>query len=147
MKHFLTFCLILSFALFYSCKETAPAAPSMPEEKTPSKLYAVSYKDTIHNSTFNAWTSRWQSNQKAWMAAINNSINYFGMPLSDLSSVLETRGAVSSRFYLGLTTQDSIHLVVVGVDAQGNNMLDNSKDQFAYDVSLPCPTACGDIAQ
>ncbi len=148
MKHLsiLSMTFVILTTLFFSCesKKAETPAPKMDEMAEPAtKAATITTEDTISNAQFAAWTTAWHNNQKTWMAQINHSIDYFGMPLVDLSEVLNQRGVVSSRFYLGLKTPDSLHLVVVGVDAQGNNMLDNSQGQYAYDVSRPCPPLCG----
>jgi hypothetical protein len=147
-KFTLTFLLFVALFLACDSKKTEPAAPKMDEMalEATAKAATVTLKDTISNAQFAAWTTTWHNNQKQWMAQVNHSIDYFGMPLVDLTEVLNQKGIVSSRFYLGIKPADSLHLLVVGVDAQGNNMLDNSKGQYAYDVSVPCPSACGSIA-
>jgi hypothetical protein len=144
MKHFLNFTLTLFSAalILQACDSKKSEAAEAPKAEMEVKATTTdALQDTIPNDTFSTWALRWQTNQKTWMQS--NSINYFNMPKVDLTELVAQSGVDSTRFYIGLNAQNVIHLMAVGVDSRGNNMLDNSQGQFAYDVSKPCPTLCG----
>ncbi len=72
-------------------------------------------------------------------------VEYFTMENIDLEQVLNERPA-KVVYYMGLdntTTPATPHLILVGVDANNHRMLDYSNGQYAYDVTIPCPSNCG----
>jgi len=54
--------------------------------------------------------------------------------------ILAQPGCVGIRSYPGLTDANEPTMVLVGVDAAGNDMVDGALAQFAE----PCPTNCSD---
>jgi hypothetical protein len=58
---------------------------------------------------------------------------------TNVEEILNQRGCVSVRSYLGQNPDGSLELIVVGVDANGNDMLDKVLDR-----SHKCPPLCGD---
>lgn len=54
--------------------------------------------------------------------------------------LLAQAGCVGVRFYRGLTADDAPALVLVGVDAEGNDMTAG----IVLDRHLPCPPYCTD---
>lgn len=54
--------------------------------------------------------------------------------------LLAQPGCVGVRFYRGLTAESGPALVLVGVDAEGNDMTEG----LVLDQHLPCPPYCGD---
>ena len=68
----------------------------------------------------------------------------FWIPGNDLIDILRETGAVSARTYFGIDENDLIHLLFVGVDANGNDMTDESEGQYIYDFTQPCPATCSE---
>lgn len=144
IKRFSILLSILVAATFIiSCEEPPPVV-----NKTPDKIekhsYVLNPQDTISLNKFNTWTTNWKDHGKDFIANEKDILKYFTMPLIDVSQMLgETPD--SARYYLGLRT-DTVpnvpHLLLVGVDSNGVNLLDYSKGQYAYDVTKPCPPAC-----
>jgi len=62
----------------------------------------------------------------------------------DLTEVLGERPA-KVRYHLGLdmtVIPHEPHLILVGVDNKGKDMLDYGKKEYAYDLTKPCPKYC-----
>jgi Tfp pilus assembly protein PilX len=142
-NQFLFFCVLCTFLFLISCGETKK--PEAVEEAV-SEVKADttnSAQDTISLAKFNKWTNAWVQGGQAYTAT--TLTRYYTMPVIDLAEVLgETPAA--ARFYQGLDTSvtpNVPHLLLVGVDANGNDMLDYSAGQYVYDVSHPCPPKCG----
>jgi hypothetical protein len=68
----------------------------------------------------------------------------FWIPGNDLIDILRETGTVSARTYFGVDENNIIHLLFVGVDANGNDMTDESKGQYIYDFTQPCPATCSE---
>jgi len=137
------FSLILATTFMFSCQEPTPEKKDVqPKDEKPG--YVLSPEDTISLNKFYTWTNNWKNDGKAFINSQPKFLKYFTMPLVDLQQVLG-ESPDSARFHLGLrmdTIPNIPHLIVVGVDENGNDMLNYSKGQYAYDVSLPCPPAC-----
>ncbi len=127
--------LSISLLAMAACDSKSPkTAPHNP------RLRLVTVKDTISKDKFMLWTNNWQNAGK-------NApfVQYFQMPLIDLSEVLSEKSVAASRFCMGLdlsTNPATPHLLLIGEDANRNPLLDD-KTYFAYDVSQPCPSECG----
>ncbi len=142
-NQFLFFSALCTFLFLIACGETKK--PEVVEEAV-SEVKADttnSAQDTISLAKFNTWTNAWVQGGQAYTAT--TLTRYYTMPVIDLAEVLgETPAA--ARFYQGLDTSvtpNVPHLLLVGVDASGNDMLDYSAGQYVYDVTHPCPPKCG----
>ena len=100
------------------------------------------------------WTGNWRANRKSFA---DLGVNGFKIHKLDFTSVIG-EGATSIRTYMGIEfktvtvkgveKQETIpHLLVVGVDANGNDMTDKTKKQYVYDFSQPCPPTCGQASK
>lgn len=101
------------------------------------------YSDTIPLDTFYRWVNTWDNQGQLFTQ--NTLIKYFTLDKDDLVNVL-SENIDSARFYLGLdslTASPTPHLMVVGVNKKGKDMLDYSAGEYVYDVSRPCPPMCG----
>lgn len=59
-----------------------------------------------------------------------------------IESLLAQDGCVGIRYYYGLDQSDTQVLVVVGVDADENDLIGN--DNVCIEMSILCPEHCGD---
>jgi len=89
-------------------------------------------------------TADWRAYNMA--VAPNNIVNGFFIPMDSVSSAM--LNAQSGLRVYGALTQSgnpsSLHLVIVGVDANGNDVLTNIDGSSAvYDFTRPCPDFCG----
>lgn len=142
------FSLVCSIVACSPSAEDTQSTNTSEPQPTKSRAYQVTVKDTISLSTFNAWTSNWEANGKAWMdtAWMDTTIlTAFTMPLVDLSQVFSEPGVGASRFYLGLKQVKNgfrPKMVVVGVDSTNHDMIDYAKGEYVYDLSKSCPPYC-----
>jgi len=70
-------------------------------------------------------------------------INGYFIPIDDINSIMgyAVNGA---RVYFAMREDSSIHLYIVPVDGNGDDILENSQDEsLVYDTTLPCPNMCG----
>lgn len=65
---------------------------------------------------------------------------YFGK--SALNALLEQSGCVGLRYYYGLDANNSPTLVLVGVDAEGNDIIGEGK--ICLDHPIGCPDVCSE---
>ena len=92
------------------------------------------------------WGKRWKEGSSK--DVINNSLKAFLIPGIDLKEVLAEINVQDVRTYFGIDKYNVPHLMIVGVDANGNDMIDidpavNEKNGWnIYDFSLPCPKTC-----
>jgi len=62
--------------------------------------------------------------------------HFFGKDV--LKEILDQEGCMGIRMYYGLDADGNKALVIVGADANENDMTDK-----VGDISLPCPSRCG----
>ncbi len=103
-------------------------------------------QDTIPLAQAQEWGKRWKAGGAKFL--VNNVLKAFLIPGIDLTEVLAEEGVQDIRTYFGVDHTGQPHLMVVGVDADGNDMIHqdqlvNEKNGWhIYDFSLPCPTTC-----
>jgi len=103
-------------------------------------------QDTIPLEQAQEWSSRWKEGGAKFL--VNNVLKAFLIPGVDLKEVLAEEGVQDVRTYFGVDREGQPHLMVVGVDENGNDMIDEDKlvneqnGWHIYDFSLPCPTTC-----
>lgn len=93
-------------------------------------------QNTIPVTTALDWVTRWRASTETL------PIKGFLVPGIDLTEVLAEEGVVNVRTYLGIDTNNEYHLLIVGVDDNGNDMLDEANGQYVYDFTEPCPPMC-----
>ncbi|MBE2290313.1 MAG: hypothetical protein IAE95_12215 [Chitinophagaceae bacterium] len=73
----------------------------------------------------------------------NYLINAFFIPIGDISNTIQY--AVNGfRAYMGMREDGTLHLYWVAVDADGNDVLeDSNNNSLVFDSTFPCPTCCG----
>lgn len=94
-------------------------------------------QNTIPVATAAIWTRRWRDSNH------DLQINGFLIPGVDLTEVLAEPGVVDVRAYMAIDDREANHLLIVGVDANGNDMVDEDLGQYVYDFTQPCPPMCG----
>jgi len=88
-------------------------------------------------ATAAAWTLAWRERKK-----IENIDGYF-IPMEDIDEARSETGITNMRGYMGIDDKGVNHLLLVGVDNKGNDMIDEEAGQFVYDYTKPCPQQCG----
>jgi hypothetical protein len=100
-------------------------------------------ENTISFETAQEWAERWKNVQENGETP---NITAFLIPGIDVTQALEPDEAVDVRTYLGIDDTDIVRLIIVGVDAEGNDLIDESNGYYIYDFSRPCPYKCNDKA-
>lgn len=92
------------------------------------------------NDAINQTTS-WRTISEVKLAP-NDVVNAFTVPMENFEQILNS-GAVSIRAYLGnVAATGEKTLLLVGVDANGDDMLDYNAGQYVYNQTSPCPPSC-----
>ncbi|MBI9034332.1 MAG: hypothetical protein JEZ03_07665 [Bacteroidales bacterium] len=86
------------------------------------------------------WVRRWKHARKDQLWWAGHVFNAFLIPHNDLQGILD-EGATDARAYMGINEREEIKLILVGVDANGKDMID--ADLYpVYDFTTPCPPIC-----
>lgn len=98
-------------------------------------------ENAIDIDTAVLWVDTWRAEDPRILP-----LKGFVIPKVDLTEVL-AEGAISVRSYMAIdpTNEDNeakYHILIVGVDSEGNDMLDPALGQYVYDFSHPCPPTC-----
>lgn len=90
------------------------------------------------------WVNNWRSpdNDHKLVNSEDEVIKGFFIPGDDLTQAMAETGAVNARSYVGIDPDGAFHLLFVGVDEAGNDMVDPLKKQYVYDFTKPCPSMC-----
>jgi hypothetical protein len=118
-------------------------------------------KNTITLQTAKKWAKKWKKEEGTYNS--HHDCRAFNIPKIDLLEVLAEDGVASVRAYLGInvfTDPDTSKkvseekLMIVGVDAEGKDMISTKKgengdlisdpegDGDIYDFTRPCPSYC-----
>ncbi len=108
-------------------------------QKTTTKRRELTQECVIPLDTAQTWVNRWREAKKDQDWWNNHLFNAFLIPHQDLQGILD-EGATDARAYLGIDDQQQIKLILVGVDANGKDMIDRSHP--VYDFTTPCPPIC-----
>ncbi len=71
----------------------------------------------------------------------DNYIKAFKIPILDFKEIMH-ENAVGIRAYIGDTINNEKKLLIVGLDANDNDMIDYANGQFVFDFTTPCPNMC-----
>jgi len=130
------FTVAILTTLIYACNQTSSgidkiddAIKTVTQEDSPTP-----HPELISKDTFDAWTTRWNNNFRAYME--NDSLHYFNMPLVDLEDILAESPVDSARFYMGMDDKELPHLMLVGTNKGVPNF-----DVIA-DYTKVCPPLC-----
>jgi hypothetical protein len=96
-------------------------------------------KNTISLETAQGWAERWKAVQRS-----GNTPNFtaFLIPGMDITQALKPEEAEDVRTYLGIDDKATVKLIIVGVDKNGNDLIDESKGFYIYDFTHLCPPNC-----
>ncbi|THF49788.1 hypothetical protein E6C50_10525 [Flavobacterium supellecticarium] len=97
-------------------------------------------KNTITLDTAQEWAERWKKKKGDYVG--HHKLKAFLIPGIDVTQVMSECGVTNVRAYLGVDEDHVEKLMIVGVDADGNDMIDESKGFYIYDFSEPCPSTC-----
>lgn len=100
-------------------------------------------KDVISIETAQNWQTNWNENGAKYLS--ENPLKAFLIPGDDIKGIIKNDHTFHIRGYLGLQELDGSfipHMMVVGVDKNGNDMVDYNKELYIYDFTSPCPNTC-----
>lgn len=145
--------LLTGLFIFQSCETPAPKEKDASAGTTVKEapVFTPSTKDRISLTDFTNWQANWENNAIAFLTANSPDIlNSFTVKKVDLTEVMG-ENPVQVRYYLGLEAGKNgawiPHLMIVGVDAQGADMIDPTQNEYVYDFVCPCPVECGRLCQ
>jgi len=81
------------------------------------------------------WAAKWRSNPA-------NTVKAHLIPQADITQLYAKTDVVDIRAYLGIDANGIQKLMLVGVDASGNDLIDSKTGHYIYDFTTPCPTMC-----
>ncbi|PZO29587.1 MAG: hypothetical protein DCF13_05605 [Flavobacteriaceae bacterium] len=72
-----------------------------------------------------------------------DSVIAYLIPGIDFKQLLSENGTVDIRAYVGIDPESGLQkLMLVGVDSNGDDMIDSQKGYEIYDFTQPCPDKC-----
>ena len=83
-----------------------------------------------------SWAKRWNT------TAPSNKTKAYLIPQEDITQLMQEAGVVNVRAYNGIDDTGVYKLMLVGVDANGKDMVDEANGQYVYDFTQPCPKVC-----
>jgi hypothetical protein len=92
-------------------------------------------QNTITLAQAQAWATKWRSNPA-------NTVKAHLIPEVDISQLLAEPGIANIRAYIGIDDNGTNKLMLVGVDADGKDMINDATGQYIYDFTRPCPADC-----
>lgn len=96
-------------------------------------------ENTISFEIAQEWAERWRNAQESGNTP---NITAFLIPGIDVTQALEPDEAVDVRTYLGIDDTDTVRLIIVGVDSEGNDLIDENNGFYIYDFTRLCPPDC-----
>lgn len=100
--------------------------------------------NTITLAQAQEWAENWNNNKLAFFE--NNDLKAFAIPGQVITDVTSHKDVVDVRTYFGLDDDMNPHLMVVGVDANGNDLINEAKGLYVYNYARPCPSNCPQVA-
>ncbi len=100
--------------------------------------------NTITLEQAQEWASNWNKNKVEYLQ--KNDLKAFTISQQVINDVTAPEGVVDVRTYFGLDANFNPHLMIVGVDSNGDDMIDYDNELFIYNFARPCPSMCNSAA-
>ena len=72
-----------------------------------------------------------------------NSVIAYLIPGIDFTQLIEQANVENIRAYVGIDPESGLQkLMLVGVDAKGNDLISEKDKDYIYDFTRPCPDKC-----
>lgn len=91
--------------------------------------------NTISLETAQAWAKKWRDTPGA-------TIKAHLIPQADITQLMAEKDVQDVRAYIGIDENGINKLMLVGVDANGNDLINDANNQYIYDFTQPCPDTC-----
>ena len=92
-------------------------------------------KNTITLQQAQQWAAKWRLNPA-------NTVKAHLIPEIDITQLLAEEGVANVRAYIGIDENGTNKLMLVAVNADGNDMINEDLGQYIYDFTIPCPSVC-----
>lgn len=69
----------------------------------------------------------------------------FLIPIADITQII-TKGCANIRVYIGNDAENGKHLLIVGVDESGKDLIDYENGYYVYDFTTVCPEVCDETS-
>lgn len=92
-------------------------------------------ENVIPLTTAQTWAQRW----------VNSGISpikAYLIPEADITQLMAETDVQDVRAYLGIDDFGVSKLMLVGVNADGKDLIDYEQGLYVYDFTQPCPTTC-----
>jgi hypothetical protein len=88
------------------------------------------------------WIRNWQERTEIG----GNEIKAHMIPSKDAFDIFyNDKGFENYRGYNAITDQGEFKFLMVGVDADGNDIVDYDRGYYIYDMTTPCPSVCSRV--
>lgn len=92
-------------------------------------------KNTIDLVTAQKWA-------RNWLAAPTTTVKAHLIPQINITQLMASIGCQDIRAYMGIDDNGDAKLMMVAVDANGNDLIDTASGYYIYDFTEPCPNTC-----
>lgn len=97
-------------------------------------------RNTITLSQAQEWAKNWNIKKVQYLK--DNDLKAFRIPAQVIADVTSPQQVQDIRTYFGLDSEMNPHLMIVGVDSNGNDLIDPDNGLNIYNFSHPCPSTC-----
>lgn len=91
---------------------------------------------TINVTTAQAWASSWRNNPPKPLSKGHL------IDVDAINDLIAAGGVASIRAYMGVNGSGVQKLMFVGVDADGNDLIDSEEGYYIYPSDAACPSIC-----
>lgn len=91
--------------------------------------------NTIPLSVAQGWAKNWRD-------IPTNTVKAYLIPQDDITNLMAEANVQDVRAYCGIDQNGEYKLMLVGVDANGNDLIDEAAGANVYDFTEPCPKSC-----
>lgn len=96
--------------------------------------------NTISLEQAKEWAANWNKHKLDFFN--KKDLKAFSIPRQVIDDVTNHKDVVDVRTYFGLDDDMNPHLMVVGVDSKGNDLIDAARGLYVYNYARPCPSNC-----
>lgn len=100
--------------------------------------------NTITLEQAQEWAQNWNNNKITFFET--RDLKAFAIPRQVIDDVTRHPDVVDVRTYLGLDEDFNPHLMIVGVNEEGNDLINPEQELYIYNFARPCPTYCPGVA-
>lgn len=97
-------------------------------------------RNTITLSEAQNWAQRWNTEKITFFE--DKDLKAFKILGSVIKDVTAPTNVVDIRTYFGLDENLEAHLIIVGVDENGDDLIDEDNGYYIYNFALACPNNC-----